>query len=196
MLSNTRTTGASSVFFCLPPSLPPRHSHRTVLQPRLKEGFFVTILFAGTFHGEAAEMALDQPHEGAPGWVRWSDRAILRTLAPGASATGPVSRRATSAPTHQADEPPSTRAPRELGFGLCGRLPRHGVGGFMFNSSSSRERQENEADLSALAPRAFPAPSTVRPLARDPRVLIGWPFPLGFGLDGRLLLARRGRVYV
>ena len=32
------------------------------------------------------------------------------------------------------------------------------------------------------------APSTVRPLARDPQVLIGWPFPLGFGLDGRLLL--------
>jgi len=23
-----------------------------------------------------------------------------------------------------------------------------------------------------------------------------WPFLLGFGLDGRLLLARRGRVYV
>ena len=42
----------------------------------------------------------------------------------------------------------------------------------------------------------FAAPSTGRPLARDPRVLIGWPFPLGFGLDGRLLLARRGRVYV
>ena len=41
-----------------------------------------------------------------------------------------------------------------------------------------------------------PAPSTVRPLARDLRVLIGWPFPLGFGLDGRLLLARGGRVYV
>ena len=41
----------------------------------------------------------------------------------------------------------------------------------------------------------FVAPSTVRPLARDLRVLIGcWPFPLGFGLDGRLLLARRGRV--
>ena len=38
------------------------------------------------------------------------------------------------------------------------------------------------------------APSTVRPLARDPRVLIGWPLPLGFGLDGRLLLARRGGV--
>ena len=34
------------------------------------------------------------------------------------------------------------------------------------------------------------------PLARGPRVLIGWPLPLGFGLDGRLLLARRGRVYV
>ena len=40
------------------------------------------------------------------------------------------------------------------------------------------------------------APSTARPLARDLRVLIGWPFPLGFGLDGRLLLARRWRVYV
>ena len=40
------------------------------------------------------------------------------------------------------------------------------------------------------------APSTVRPLARGPRVLIGLPLPLGFGLDGRLLLARRGRVYV
>ena len=40
------------------------------------------------------------------------------------------------------------------------------------------------------------APSTVRSLARDPRVLIGWPLPLGFGLDGCLLLARRGRVYV
>ena len=39
-------------------------------------------------------------------------------------------------------------------------------------------------------------PPTVRPFARDLRVLIGWPFPLGLGLDGRLLLARRGRVYV
>ena len=48
--------------------------------------------------------------------------------------------------------------------------------------------------------RSF-APTTVRPSlakawARDPRVPIGWPLPLGFGLDGRLLLARRGRVYV
>ena len=32
------------------------------------------------------------------------------------------------------------------------------------------------------------APSTVRSLARDPRVLISWPLPLGFGLGGRLLL--------
>ena len=39
------------------------------------------------------------------------------------------------------------------------------------------------------------APSTVRPLVRNPRVLIGWPLPLGFGLGGCLLLARRGRVY-
>ena len=28
----------------------------------------------------------------------------------------------------------------------------------------------------------------MRPLARDPRVLISWPLPLGFGLGGRLLL--------
>ena len=45
------------------------------------------------------------------------------------------------------------------------------------------------------------APSTTRRARRfeggcPPRVLIGWPFPLGFGLDGRLLLARRGRVCV
>ena len=41
------------------------------------------------------------------------------------------------------------------------------------------------------------APSTTaRPLARDPRVLIAWPLPLGFGLDGRLLLERRGRACV
>ena len=31
---------------------------------------------------------------------------------------------------------------------------------------------------------------------RRPRVLIGWPLPLGFGLGGCLLLARRGRVCV
>ena len=38
--------------------------------------------------------------------------------------------------------------------------------------------------------------TTMRPLARGPRVLVGWPLPLGFGLGGCLLLARRGRVYV
>ena len=32
------------------------------------------------------------------------------------------------------------------------------------------------------------APSTVRPLARDLRVLVGWPFPLSFGFwSGRAL---------
>ena len=48
----------------------------------------------------------------------------------------------------------------------------------------------------AAAPYVAVVPSTVRSLARGPRVLIGWPLPLGLGLDGRLLLARRGRVYV
>ena len=43
----------------------------------------------------------------------------------------------------------------------------------------------------------FGAPCTVRPFARNPRVLVGWPLPLRFGLDGRFLLARRrGRVCV
>ena len=37
--------------------------------------------------------------------------------------------------------------------------------------------------------RTRPAPSTVRPLARNPRVLNDWPLPLGFGLDGCLLLS-------
>ena len=39
-------------------------------------------------------------------------------------------------------------------------------------------------------------PSALHPLARGPRVPIGWPLPLGFGLGGSLLLARRGRVCV
>ena len=45
-------------------------------QPRLKGVFFVITFLRELFMGEAAEMALDQPYEGAPGWVRWSDRAI------------------------------------------------------------------------------------------------------------------------
>ena len=52
--------------------------------------------------------------------------------------------------------------------------------------------QDFPADLAepSLSPASLAlAPSTVRPLARGPRVLIGWPLPLGFGLDGRLLLA-------
>ena len=51
------------------------------------------------------------PGEGAPGWVWWSDRAVRRTPASGASATGPVSREVALAPSHRADEPPSPRAP-------------------------------------------------------------------------------------
>ena len=67
-----------------------------------------------------------------------------------------------------------------------------------------RDRAENDGELLVRASAVLKsqcsrgqAPSTVRPLARDPRVLVvGWPLPLGFGLDGRLLLARRGRVCV
>ena len=60
----------------------------------------------------------------------------------------------------------------------------HGVGGFTTNFIHSPPLVRSRT------------PSTVRPLARDPRVLVGWPLPLGFGLGGCLLLARRGRVCV
>ena len=62
--------------------------------------------------------------------------------------------------------------------------------GVSWRKQCSRPRDRPEIVVQALAP------STVRPLARDLRILIGWPFPLGFGLGGRSLLARRGRVYV
>ena len=39
------------------------------------------------------------------------DRAVRRKSTSGASATGPVSRRANSAPSHRADEPPGPQAP-------------------------------------------------------------------------------------
>ena len=51
------------------------------------------------------------PGESAPGWVWWSDRAVRRTPASGASATGPVSPEVALAPSHRADQPPSPRAP-------------------------------------------------------------------------------------
>ena len=61
--------------------------------------------------GEAAESRLTQLHEGTPGLAWWRDRAVRRKSTSGASATGPVRRWATSAPSHRADEPPGPRAP-------------------------------------------------------------------------------------
>ena len=62
---------------------------------------------------------------------------------------------------------------------------------------SEHHRRATGGSFEGLLPPSFVlAPSTVRPLARDLRVLVGWPFPLGFGLDERLLLARRERVCV
>ena len=55
---------------------------------------------------------------------------------------------------------------------------------------------ERSLTFASATPVRRSAPTTVRPLARDPWVLIGWPLPLGFGLNRCLLLARRGRVYV
>ena len=46
--------------------------------------------------------------------------------------------------------------PGPLGFGLFGRLPRHGVGGFMFNSSSSgrvgKKKEERGLQAADAAP--------------------------------------------
>ena len=81
------------------------------------------------------------------------------------------------------------RGSRERRMNEIGHKPAHTV----TELASARQHQKPANHHGA---RVGGAPSTVRPLARDPRVLIGWPFPLGFGLDGRLLLARRGRVYV
>ena len=60
---------------------------------------------------EAAGSRFTQLHEGTPGLAWWRDRAVRRKSISGASATGPVSRRATSAPSHRADEPPGPQAP-------------------------------------------------------------------------------------
>ena len=78
--------------------------------------------------GEAAESRLTQLHEGTPGLAWCRGRVVRRKSTSGGSATGPVSRRATSAPSHdhRADEPPGPQAPG------------------------------NKLALSSLAPRAFP----------------------------------------
>jgi len=71
--------------------------------------------------GEAAESRLTQLHECTPGLAWCRDRVVRRKSTSGASATGPVSRRATSAPSHRADEPPGPQAP-----GKQARLVRTG----------------------------------------------------------------------
>ena len=61
--------------------------------------------------GGAAESRLTQLREGTPGLAWWRDRAVRCKSTSGAFATGPVSRRATSAPSHRADvEPPGPQA--------------------------------------------------------------------------------------
>ena len=61
--------------------------------------------------GEAAESRLTQLHEGIPGLAWWRDRAVRRKSTSGPPATGPVSRRANSAPSNRADEPTGPQAP-------------------------------------------------------------------------------------
>ena len=81
-------------------------------QPRPQNYFFVIAPPPWNFFmGEAAESRLTQLHEGNPGLTWWRDRAVRLKFTSGASATGPVSRRATSVPSHRADEPPGPQAP-------------------------------------------------------------------------------------
>ena len=87
---------------------------------RISAGLSVTphprtpdLAFAVTFFRAALVPAkincglLTQP-EANPGLAWWRDRAVRRKSTSGASTTttGPVSRRATSVPSHRADEPP------------------------------------------------------------------------------------------
>ena len=64
--------------------------------------------------GGAAESRLTQLHKGTHGLAWWRDRAVPDANphpGPPPLATGPVSRRANSAPSHRADEPPGPQAP-------------------------------------------------------------------------------------
>ena len=88
--------------------------------------------------GEAAESRLTQLHEGTPGLAWWRDRAVRRKSISGASATGPVSRRATSTPSHRADDPPGPQAPgKQARLVHTNRTDRSGRGARMRCPSAS-----------------------------------------------------------
>ena len=110
-----------------------------------------------------------------------------------------ICRPAHTAPSHQARSALGSCARKALGNPPGpGRPARPAIGESRRGGVSGIQQHDGRPLRLQLGTRTLDwpqaPPSTVRPLARDPRVLIGWPFPLGFGLDGRLLLARRGRV--
>ena len=98
---------------------------RAQTQPTKRNGFFVIAFPPGTFYVGSCGNVFRSTIRRRPRLGSVVRSRHLTHPASGASATGPVSRRATSAPTHQADEPPSTRAPRERS-----RLVRTGSEGF------------------------------------------------------------------
>ena len=107
-------------------------------QPRKRNVFFVITSPPGTFYGGAAESRLTQLHEGTPSLAWWRDRAVRRKSTSGASATGPVSRRANSAPSHRADEPPGPQAPgKQARLVHTDRTDRSGRGARMRCSGAS-----------------------------------------------------------
>ena len=65
----------------------------------------------GTFYGGSCGIALNSTTRMHPRLGLVAGSRGPTQIHPGASATGPVSRRATSAPSHRADEPPGPQAP-------------------------------------------------------------------------------------
>ena len=78
-------------------------------------------------------------------------------------------------PRHVSPGPPSASACASEG------IPRPGLPNTQVSSLSRGTPKNGRPVRSVLA---GPAPSTVRPLARGPRVLVGWPLPLGLVWTG------------
>ena len=141
-------------------------------------------------HAGAGPVPLAAWRPSAPRYPASSPKPVQHWPHPGAA---PPFRhrnaRATVAPWCLASRPGHASEQARAGYRARRRWPTaQREGGGDSELASQGGYKEHKKTTEHRTNRAL-APSTVRPLARDPRVLIGWPFPLGFGLDGRLLLA-------
>ena len=178
---------------------PPRLNVR---QPPWRRGGFSLMAFIPRYLRAADRAVAVRPTTRSRprlGLAARSRHITTRTPASGASATGPVSRRATSAPSHRAGELPGPwpgpQAPgRQARLVNCPHRP-HG---------SSRARF---ASAMSLCLRALPSASSRRSLTRTLYTLHRAPVgqgllpsrparAFGFWSLRALAKARRGRVYV